>query len=135
MGIETAPLDVEESTEPPICGYSHKHPLQDHNRSRDVKDALDSEKAATTLSDEPESIAYNSEQDLPASADHAHILSPSSLSALLKVDLQYVSSRVPFASVDHVDMGSPTRRPLLVLHEMGQIVSGRWKDYPYGRSS
>jgi hypothetical protein len=135
MGIETAPLDVEESTEPPICGHSHKHHLQDHNRSGDVKAALDSEKAATNLSDEPGSIAYHSEQDLPASADHAHILSPSSLSALLKVDLQYVSSRMPFASVDHVDMGSPMRRPLLVLHGTARIESGRWKDYPYGRSS
>ncbi|KAL4753094.1 hypothetical protein BDW72DRAFT_44613 [Aspergillus terricola var. indicus] len=89
MGIETAPLDVEESTEPPICGYSHKHHLQDHNRPGDVKAAHDTEKAATNLSNEPKSIAYHSEQDLPASTDHAHIISPSSLSTILKVDLQH----------------------------------------------
>ncbi|KAL5047665.1 hypothetical protein BDW71DRAFT_206410 [Aspergillus fruticulosus] len=89
MGIETAPLDVEETTEPPICGYSHEHNLQDHNRSGDVKDAHDIEKAAGKPLDESDPTAHHPKQDLPVSADHAHIISPSSLSAILDVDLQH----------------------------------------------
>ncbi|KAL5002891.1 hypothetical protein BDV10DRAFT_156509 [Aspergillus recurvatus] len=89
MGIETAPLDVEEATEPPICGYSHEHNLQDHSRSGDVKGAYDIEKAAGKPPDESQLTAHYSKQDLLGSADHAHIISPSSLSAILDVDLQH----------------------------------------------
>ncbi|KAL4981066.1 hypothetical protein BDW66DRAFT_123851 [Aspergillus desertorum] len=89
MGIETAPLDVEETTEPPICGYSHEHNLQDNNRFGDVKDAQDTEKAAGKSFDESQHTADHSKQDLSGSVDHAHIISPSSLSEILDVDFQH----------------------------------------------
>ncbi|RDW74407.1 putative potassium/sodium P-type ATPase [Aspergillus mulundensis] len=88
MGIETAPLDVEESTEPPICAYSQEHNSPDHNRPGDVKDAHDIEKAAGPP-DETPPTAHHSEHDLPNPTDHAHIITPSSLSAILDVDLQH----------------------------------------------
>ncbi|KAL4778485.1 hypothetical protein BJX76DRAFT_362687 [Aspergillus varians] len=96
MGIETAPLDVEESTEPPICVYSQEHQSQHHSHPRDVKDAHDIEKAAypegqAQLQDKAEQITpvCHTVQDLPSSADHAHTLGPSSLSGILDVDLQH----------------------------------------------
>ncbi|KAL4806217.1 hypothetical protein BDV18DRAFT_139009 [Aspergillus unguis] len=76
MGIETTPLDVEESTEPPICAYSQHD--QDHNHPSDVKDTLDIEKAEST-----------SDSENTSPIDYAHTIEPSHLSAILDVNLQH----------------------------------------------
>ncbi|KAL4903888.1 hypothetical protein BDW74DRAFT_34886 [Aspergillus multicolor] len=98
MGIETTPLDVEESTEPPICAYSQEHNSKDHNHPGDVKDSHDIEKVARPPPDETHSTAQHSEHNLPNPADHAHIISSSSLSAILDVDLQHGLSNEEAAS-------------------------------------
>ncbi|KAL4800265.1 hypothetical protein BDV19DRAFT_353764 [Aspergillus venezuelensis] len=89
MGIDNTPLDVEESTEPPICAYLQEH---NHNHPGDVKDSHHLEKAASQDQAPPEihqAPARHSEQDLSTPTDHAHTIHPSSLSALLSVDLQH----------------------------------------------
>ncbi|KAL5336585.1 hypothetical protein BJX70DRAFT_372346 [Aspergillus crustosus] len=95
MGIETSPLDVEESTEPPICAYSREHKSQHHNHPGDVKDTHDIEKAVYPQETAPPqdetqtSTNRDSKQDLPSPTHHAHTIDPSSLSAILNVDFQH----------------------------------------------
>lgn len=139
MGIETAPLDVEEATEPPICAYSQEHKSQYHSHPRDVKDTHDIEKASPLPEQADETVRHPG-QDLPSTSDHAHTIDPSSLSAILNVDLQCVALsciticlRVEGLIIIVMDFQTP-RRPL-ASHATGQIVSGRWRDYPHGRSS
>ena len=136
MGIETAPLDVEEATEPPICAYSQEHKSQHHNHPRDVKDTHDIEKVST-LPEQADETVRRPEKDLPSTSDHAHTIDPFSLSAILNVDLQcvYLSFCPKVEALIIIDMGFQTRRQLLASRGMGPIASGRWRDYPYGRSS
>ncbi|KAL4920649.1 hypothetical protein BDW62DRAFT_162019 [Aspergillus aurantiobrunneus] len=103
MGIDTAPLDVEESTEPPICAYLQEHNPQHHSHSRDVKDTLDIEKAAYSQGQSLDealqaTTSGHSGQDLPSPTDHAHTIDPSSLSAILDVDLQHGLSNAEASS-------------------------------------
>jgi Na+-exporting ATPase len=97
MGIDTSPLDVEESTEPPICAYSREHNSQDHNHPGDVKDTLDIEKAAHSQPQAPskegtQQIETDSdlEPDISSPTHYAHTIEPPSLSTILNVDLEYV---------------------------------------------
>lgn len=90
MGIEIAPLDVEEATEPPICAYSQEHKSQYHSHPRDVKDTHDIEKASP-LPEQADETVHHPEKGLPSTSDHAHTIDPSSLSRILNVDLQCVA--------------------------------------------
>ncbi|KAL4933047.1 putative potassium/sodium P-type ATPase [Aspergillus undulatus] len=95
MGIDNAPLDVEESTEPPICAYTQEHNSQHHSHPRDVKDTPDLEKAAShrpgkSLDEHhPATPTRHFEEHLSTPTEHAHTVDPSSLSAFLGVDLQH----------------------------------------------
>ncbi|KAL4873912.1 hypothetical protein BDV12DRAFT_67 [Aspergillus spectabilis] len=105
MGIETSPLDVEESTEPPICAYSQEHKSQHHSHSSDVKDTHDIEKAVHPQEKAPPqnetqqtSTTRDSEQDLPSPTHYAHTIDPSRLSAILNVDFQHGLSNADASS-------------------------------------
>ncbi|KAL2817280.1 hypothetical protein BDW59DRAFT_152739 [Aspergillus cavernicola] len=94
MGIDTSPLDVEESTEPPICAYSQEHISQHHNHPGDVKTpdiekAVYSQQAPPQDSTQQTTINHHSKHELPSPTHHAHTLDPSSLSAILNVDIQH----------------------------------------------
>lgn len=91
MGIETAPPDVEESTEPPIRAYT-QHDFQHHNHPRDVKDTIDIEKAVHSHGQASDEVTTRHSENDPSSTDNAHTIEPSRLSALLDVNFQYVSS-------------------------------------------
>ncbi|CEL04679.1 Putative Ca2 transporting ATPase [Aspergillus calidoustus] len=96
MGIDTSPLDVEESTEPPICAYSREHNSQDHNHPGDVKDTIDTEKTAhsqpqASPKEETQQIETNSclESDHSSPTHYAHTIEPPSLSRILNVNLDH----------------------------------------------
>jgi hypothetical protein len=143
MGIDTSPLDVEESTEPPICAYSREHNSQDHNHPGDVKDTIDTEKTAhsqpqASPKEETQQIETNSclESDHSSPTHYAHTIEPPSLSRILNVNLEYVSctsSGIRTLIVEVMD--SQALKPPLASREMGPTRLRRWKDYPYGKFS
>ncbi|KAL4884254.1 hypothetical protein BJY04DRAFT_215681 [Aspergillus karnatakaensis] len=104
MGIETAPLDVEESTEPPICAYSREHKSQHHNHPGDVKNTHDSEKAVQPQEKAPPhktqqaTTTRHSEEDDTSPTHYAHTIEPSRLSAILDVDFQHGLSNTEASS-------------------------------------
>ncbi|KAI9369882.1 hypothetical protein BJX61DRAFT_517786 [Aspergillus egyptiacus] len=102
MGIDTSPLDVEESTEPPICAYSRDN-SQDHNPPGDVKSTHDIKKTGCSQQVPPQDSTHapktrHSEHDIHSPAHHAHTIDPTSLSAVLDVDLQHGLSSAEVAS-------------------------------------
>ena len=86
MGVETI-LDVEESTEPPICGY------KDPSSHPNVKSHLDSQPCAI----EEKSISHTNDRRAPLDQlnkespdDNAHLIESSELASLLQTDLRCV---------------------------------------------
>ncbi|KAL2844730.1 hypothetical protein BJY01DRAFT_185509 [Aspergillus pseudoustus] len=105
MGIDTSPLDVEESTEPPICAYTREHNSQHRNHPRDVKDTPDIEKPAHSQPQAPSedktrqtTTNRDFEHDLSGPTHHAHTIEPSSLSAILNVGLDHGLSNAEAAA-------------------------------------
>lgn len=83
MGVETI-LDVEESTEPPICGYKDPTP--------NVTSHLNSQPCAT----EEKSISHTKDPAPPSQPDKeppdriAHLTEPIELASILQTDLRCV---------------------------------------------
>ncbi|KAE8146938.1 hypothetical protein BDV25DRAFT_43570 [Aspergillus avenaceus] len=89
MGIETSPLDVEESTEPPICPY--KGHLQANHSPTNVKPEHDPEKDPKRQASTTQSTAsdHSRQLDTPSPTHHAHTIDPTRLAALLDVDIRH----------------------------------------------
>ena len=95
MGIETTP-DVEESTEPPICGFTNSH---SHAARTSLSfESCDPKEKPTTLPPQPTNKSTPVQQQVSneqteRSEDrlrNAHLLEISDLASLLGSDLQYV---------------------------------------------
>lgn len=107
MGIETSPLDVEESTEPPICPCKEDRQQQqstiafsDLNADSFTENAetvtaassfkhlpKDSRKETTDFSN------GNSQSQVSGSlSEYAHTLDPDELAFIVQADLQYAST-------------------------------------------
>jgi Na+-exporting ATPase len=89
MGVNVeSSLDVEESTEPPICGYTKPSSKPNVASTLDIRPCAIDEKSISHPSDHPAPV------DLPPSREdsdqNAHLINPSELATLLKTDLQYV---------------------------------------------
>jgi Na+-exporting ATPase len=89
MGVNVeSTLDVEESTEPPICGYTEPNSKPNVASSLDIRPYATDEKSIPHKSHHPASV------DLPPSREDpdqsAHLINPSELATLLKTDLRYV---------------------------------------------
>lgn len=96
MGTDISPIDVEESTEPPICGYTEEQHSQHLRSDKDVKSSGDPEKAqppqnpATTESDSQSgSIGPPLQRDTESTSYYAHTLDPAQIAAILEVDIKY----------------------------------------------
>lgn len=97
MGTDISPIDVEESTEPPICGYTEEQHSQHIRSDNDVKNSGDPEKAkplqnpATSESDSQSgSIGPPLQRDTESTSCYAHTLDPAQIATILQVDLRYV---------------------------------------------
>ena len=89
MGVSVeSTLDVEESTEPPICGYTEPSFKPNVASTLDIRPCATDEKSLSHTSDHPAPV------DLPPSREdsyrNAHLINPSELATLLKTDLRYV---------------------------------------------
>src|SRR3954469_6212851 len=89
MGVNVeATLDVEESTEPPICGYTKPSSKPNVASTLDIRPCATHEKSISHKSDHPAPV------DLPptreGSDQSAHLINPSELATLLRTDLRYV---------------------------------------------
>lgn len=94
MGIETLSSDVEESTEPPICACTTRHPPQLTTAASTVKPESYSEQANISAAPcRPHSLSAASDgaSAVPDSLHkYAHTLDAAELADLLQVDIQYV---------------------------------------------
>jgi Na+-exporting ATPase len=89
MGVETV-LDVEESTEPPICGYKDPSPKPNVTSQSDSQPCDTEEKSISHTSDR--SVRANPpNKEIPD--DNAHLIEPSELASVLQTDLRYVQSQ------------------------------------------
>lgn len=147
MGIETSPLDVEESTEPPICPCTKDstQPLTtvpsnlstgsgtERTEKRPVEPTLQPlPKDHSRPSTEPQS------QPSGNLSEYAHTLGLGELASVLHAELQYVSHFVQYnlnlPLLTSIEMGSQPPKLPPVSIEMGRTGSERWKAYPFGRS-
>jgi Na+-exporting ATPase len=94
MGVETV-LDVEESTEPPICGY------KDPSSQPDVTSQSDAQPYVT----EEKSISHTNHRPVPLNRpnkespdDNAHLIEPFELASLLQTDLRSVQRQISFSN-------------------------------------
>ncbi|KAJ6009074.1 hypothetical protein N7522_004090 [Penicillium canescens] len=87
MGVNVeSTLDVEESTEPPICGYTEPSSKPNVASTLDIRPCATDEKSISHKSDHPAPV------DLPptreGSDQSAHLINRSELATLLKTDLR-----------------------------------------------
>lgn len=86
MGVETI-LDVEESTEPPICGY--KDPTPNVTSQSDSQPCATEEKSILHTKEHPTSTALNQPNREPPDRI-AHLTEPTQLALSLQTDLRCV---------------------------------------------
>lgn len=143
MGIETLSSDVEESTEPPICACTTRHPPQLTTAASTVKPESYSEQANISAAPcRPHSLSAASDgtSAVPDSVHkYAHTLDAAELADLLQVDLQYVlvvssQSMVALCSNPFQVMDSRVQRQLLAWRETGLTGSKKRRRYRYGKS-
>lgn len=95
MGTDISPLDVEESTEPPICASTEEQHSQ-QIKPGDVNLHHDPEKTGElSLSAKPkfDRQGYPGEfpqHDIGTVSHHAHTFDSAQLATLLGVDIEYV---------------------------------------------
>lgn len=99
MGIETLP-DVEESTEPPICGFTKSIPTPHATASLSFEPCNPNEKPTPApshrLSPTNDQGAWHDPLDKPSGpTENAHLVEPLGIAALLQTDLQYVEINYP----------------------------------------
>lgn len=88
--VESSTLDVEESTEPPICGYTEPSSKPNVASPLEIRPCASDEKNTSYTSDHPAPV------DLPPSKEdpcqNAHLIDPSELAPLLGTDLRYANT-------------------------------------------
>jgi Na+-exporting ATPase len=89
MGVTVeSTLDVEESTEPPICGYTEPSSKPNVASTLDIRPCAIDEKSISHKSDHPAPVDLTPTRE--GSDQSAHLINPSELATLLKTDLRYV---------------------------------------------
>lgn len=88
MGVEITP-DVEESTEPPICGFTETNPQPNVTNRLHTKPCDTDKKSIPHTTDHTTSLEPQASKKEPDQS--AHLIEPSELASLLHTDLRCVS--------------------------------------------